>query len=81
MRRRSMIQMTGALALLAGMGAPGRARAGDVLKIATLAPKASPWGQVLSVWEKAVKEKSGGRLEIQIFYNGLQGDGRRRLPR
>lgn len=74
MRRRSMIQMTGALALLAGMGAPGRARAGDVLKIATLAPKASPWGQVLSVWEKAVKEKSGGRLEIQIFYNGLQGD-------
>jgi TRAP-type transport system periplasmic protein len=74
MRRRSMIQMTGALAILAGVGAPGRARAADVLKLATLAPKASPWGQVLSVWEKAVKEKSGGRLEIQIFYNGAQGD-------
>lgn len=74
MRRRSMIQMTGALALLAGMGATGRAQAGFVLKIATLAPKSSPWGQVLNVWEKAVKEKSGGRLEIQIFYNGQQGD-------
>lgn len=74
MRRRSMIQMTGALAVLAGMGAPGRARAADVLKLATLAPKASPWGQVLSVWEKALKEKSGGRLELQIFYNGVQGD-------
>ena len=74
MRRRRMIQMTGAMALLAGMGAPGRARAGDVLKLATLAPKASPWGQVLSVWEKAVKEKSGGQLELQIFYNGAHGD-------
>lgn len=74
MRRRSMIQMSGALAILAGMGAPGRARAGDVLKLATLAPKASPWGKVLSVWEKAVNEKSGGRLELQIFYNGVQGD-------
>lgn len=74
MRRRSMIQMTGAMALLAGMGAPGKARAGDVLKLATLAPKASPWGKVLSVWEKAVNEKSGGRLELQIFYNGVQGD-------
>lgn len=66
--------MTGALALLTGMGAPGRARGGDVLKIATLSPKASPWGQVLTVWEKAVKEKSGGRLELQIFYNAQQGD-------
>ena len=74
MRRRSMIQMTGALAILAGVGTPGRARAADVLKIATLAPKSSPWGHVLGVWEKAVAEKSGGRLELQIFYNGQQGD-------
>jgi TRAP-type C4-dicarboxylate transport system substrate-binding protein len=56
------------------VGAPKRASAGDVLKIGTLAPKSSPWGQVFSVWEKAVNEKSGGRLELQFFFNGQQGD-------
>ncbi|MFY0568451.1 TRAP transporter substrate-binding protein DctP [Archangium lansingense] len=35
-----------------------------------MAPKSSPWGQVFSVWEKAVREKSGGNLELQFFYNG-----------
>jgi TRAP-type C4-dicarboxylate transport system substrate-binding protein len=44
------------------------------LKIGTLAPSSSPWGQVFRVWEKAVKEKSGGRIELQFFYNGQQGD-------
>lgn len=53
---------------------PKGASAGEVLKIGTLAPKSSPWGQVFTVWEKAVKEKSGGRLELQFFYNGQQGD-------
>ncbi|MCA9539560.1 MAG: TRAP transporter substrate-binding protein DctP [Myxococcales bacterium] len=46
----------------------------DTLKIATLAPKSSPWGKVFNTWSKAVKEKSGGRLELEFFYNGRQGD-------
>jgi TRAP-type C4-dicarboxylate transport system substrate-binding protein len=46
----------------------------EKLKIGTLAPQASPWGQVFKVWAKAVKEKSGGRLELQFFFNGSQGD-------
>src|SRR3954466_10656650 len=46
----------------------------EVVKIGTLAPPASPWGQVYKVWEEAVKKKSGGRLELQFFYNGQQGD-------
>lgn len=45
-----------------------------MLKIATLHPKASPWGQVLEVWIKAVKEKSNGLLELQLSYNGSKGD-------
>lgn len=32
------------------------------------------WGQVYRVWEKAVDERSGGRLKLQIYYNGTQGD-------
>jgi TRAP-type C4-dicarboxylate transport system substrate-binding protein len=72
--RRAVALLVGSLTLLVGAGLSREASAGEVLKMGTLAPKASPWGQVFSVWEKAVKEKSGGRLELQFFYNGQQGD-------
>lgn len=39
-----------------------------------MAPKASMWGQVYRVWEKAVDEKSGGRMKLEVYYNGVQGD-------
>jgi TRAP-type C4-dicarboxylate transport system substrate-binding protein len=74
MQRRAVVKFLGASALLAGMGVAEEAGAAEVIKVATLAPKSSPWGQVFSLWEKAVKDKSGGRLEIQFFYNGQQGD-------
>ncbi len=45
-----------------------------MIKIGTLAPGASPWGQVFKVWAAAVSQKSGGELELQFFYNGQQGD-------
>lgn len=56
------------------LGWPASARAGEVLKIGTLAPEHSPWGQVFSVWAKAVAKKTDGRLEMQFFWNGQQGD-------
>lgn len=71
MLNRTIALLLGALTTIAGVGDAGAA---DVIKIGTLAPKASPWGQVFSVWEKAVKEKSGGRVELQFFYNGQSGD-------
>lgn len=74
MQRRAFVRSLGASAVLLGVGAPKRASAASVLKIGTLAPKSSPWGQVFTVWEKAVNEKSSGRLELQFFYNGQQGD-------
>ncbi|MFO0579703.1 MAG: TRAP transporter substrate-binding protein DctP [Polyangia bacterium] len=76
MLRRAVLRTLGSLVIAAAAAAtaPQPAHAADVIKIGTLAPKASPWGQVFSVWEKAVKEKSGGRLELQFFYNGQQGD-------
>ena len=73
----SALATTVAAALFLTLGATAvtsRPAEADVLKIGTLAPKSSPWGQVFATWEKAVKEKSGGRLELQIFYNGTQGD-------
>lgn len=72
MMRRTIALLLGALTLLVGLSREARAQ--EVVKLGTLAPKASPWGQVFSVWEKAVKEKSGGKLELQFFYNGQQGD-------
>lgn len=44
------------------------------LKVGSLAPRESPWGQVLRVWQKAVKEKSHNEVQVDIFWNGTQGD-------
>jgi len=45
-----------------------------VLKIGSNAPRESPWGQVLRVWIKAVKEKTHGEVELEVFWNATQGD-------
>ncbi len=45
-----------------------------VLKMGSLAPRESPWGQVLRVWAKAVKEKTQGALELDFYWNATQGD-------
>lgn len=75
MRRRSVIQLLSAVTILAGISFSQQANAADyTIKLGTLAPKSSPWGKVFSTWQKAVADKSGGKLEVQIFYNGVQGD-------
>lgn len=47
---------------------------GTCIKIGTLAPKQSLWGSVFQAWAKAVFDESGKTLELQVFYNGNQGD-------
>ena len=74
MRRRTLLPILGAVSLWAGLGFAADAHAVEVIKIGTLAPAASPWGQVFKVWAKAVSEKSSGQLELQFFFNGQQGD-------
>jgi TRAP-type C4-dicarboxylate transport system substrate-binding protein len=46
------------------------------LKVGTLAPPDSPWGQVFKVWKRAVSERSSGAIDLQFFWNGQQGDDR-----
>lgn len=72
--RRTALKSLAAATLLAGTTVAREARAAEVIKIGTLAPAASPWGQVFKVWAEAVKQKSGGALDLQFFYNGQQGD-------
>ncbi len=74
MVRRAAVKLLGALALLVGLGIAEDANAGEVIKIGTLAPASSPWGQVFKVWREAVKKKSDGKVELQFFFNGTQGD-------
>lgn len=77
MFRRSAVKFLGAFTLTVGLGlagTAGEANAAEVIKIGTLAPAASPWGQVFKVWADAVSQKSGGAVELQFFFNGTQGD-------
>ena len=44
-----------------------------MFRIATLAPKQSPWGKVFSTWSKAVDKKTDGQLDVQWAWNGTAG--------
>jgi TRAP-type C4-dicarboxylate transport system substrate-binding protein len=74
-RKTLAVALGAAFAILVGI-LPRQAKAddGETLKIGTLAPKQSPWGQVFEVWTAAVKKKSDSKLQLQFFYNGQQGD-------
>jgi TRAP-type transport system periplasmic protein len=72
-----MTRMTIALcagALLA-VSAPAPASA-EQIRIATLAPKGSPWMSVLDKAAAEIKEKTGGRVTLKYFEGGQQGDER-----
>ena len=74
MHRRTALKSLAAATLVAGTTVAREARAAEVIKIGTLAPAASPWGKVFKVWADAVSQKTEARVELQIFYNGQQGD-------
>ncbi len=62
-------------ALATAFAVAGDAQADPVtLKVGTLAPGDSPWGQVFKVWKRAVEERSGQNIQLQFFWNGTQGD-------
>ena len=70
---RRFVLLLAAIALLTG--APRIARADTItLRLATLAPAASPWGKVFKAWQKGVKDQSNGALELEFFYGNQQGD-------
>src|ERR1043165_608214 len=52
----------------------GAAAAEHTLRIATIAPKASSWGKGYGAWQKAIEKKTGDKLELQIYFNGVQGN-------
>lgn len=63
-----------ALALLLCAAAP--VAADSTLKLATLAPEGSAWMRLSREWQKAVEERTAGRVRIKFFAGGVQGDER-----
>src|SRR3954469_8981207 len=90
MLHRVIARLSGIFAVAAAVTAPGLARAEgpktESIKIATLAPADSPWGQVFKVWQKAVRERTKlpagqktaegkeSTIDLTFFWNGQQGD-------
>lgn len=67
-----------ALAVVAPGSAPERAGAQETttLRIATLAPRGSPWDRAFRAWSNSLQQETGGRLRLQFYLGGSQGDER-----
>ncbi len=70
---RKVLSFVAAAAVLVGASSSAHADP-TVLKVGTLAPGESPWGQVFKVWKKGVEDRSSNSLQLQFFWNGQQGD-------
>ena len=68
---RRLLVMIATMALLLGAAKVARA---DSLKIGTLAPADSPWGQVFKVWARNVDQRSNSALSLDWQWGGTAGD-------
>jgi tripartite ATP-independent transporter DctP family solute receptor len=61
---------------LVGWVLAGPAHAEDtyVLKIATVAPKGTPWSKLLNKFKKNVQKASNGRIKVKLYLGGTMGD-------
>ena len=46
------------------------------LRIATLAPRGSPWDRAFRAWSNSVRQETDGKLRLQFYLGGSQGDER-----
>lgn len=71
-----MIRKLAAAAIAASFvlaGTATQAEAKTTVKLATLAPKRSPWGKVFTTWAKAVEQKTNKEVEVSWYWNGTAG--------
>ena len=59
-----------------GFSGPAGAQETITLRIATQAPTGSQWHRAFQAWAGSVQQDSGGRLRLQFFFGGSQGDER-----
>jgi TRAP-type C4-dicarboxylate transport system substrate-binding protein len=46
------------------------------LRLATLAPRGSPWDRAFRAWANSLRQETNGRLRLQFYLGGSQGDER-----
>ncbi len=61
------------VAVFVVLGTATAAQAKTTLKMATLAPPRSPWGNVFRTWAKAVDKKTKGEVDVVWLWNGTAG--------
>ncbi len=61
------------VAVFVVLGTATAAQAKTTLKMATLAPPRSPWGNVFRTWAKAIKKKTHGEVHVVWLWNGTAG--------
>jgi TRAP-type C4-dicarboxylate transport system substrate-binding protein len=44
-----------------------------VIKLASLAPESTPWGEALNNLAKQWTQASGGEIEVRVYHNGVAG--------
>jgi TRAP-type C4-dicarboxylate transport system substrate-binding protein len=55
---------------------PADAQETVTLRIATLAPRGSPWDRAFRAWGNSLQQETNGRLRLQFYLGGSQGDER-----
>ncbi len=70
---RSLKSLVACLTISLGLAVTAEASA-HKLRIATLAPKNSSWGKVFVKWQKKIKKKTDGALELEVYFNAVQGN-------
>ena len=69
---RKLVTMLGAAAVLTAFA--GGAEATTVLKIGTLAPADSPWGEGFKKWASDIAAETNGDLQLDFQFNAQAGD-------
>jgi len=51
-----------------------RAQEQRTISLATLAPPGSTWARVFDAWNREIRSRSGGSLQLRVYGGGVQGD-------
>ncbi len=51
-----------------------RAQEMRTISLATLAPPGSTWARVFDAWNREIRRRSGGTLQLRVYGGGVQGD-------
>lgn len=72
--RKAALVLLGCVALLGVDASHMRAQEARTISLATLAPPGSTWARVFDAWNRELRTRSGGSLQLRIYGGGVQGD-------